>query len=171
MTGVAFGVLPARLLAAGGNAADLQRACGPPGSRSWLCETVFRISGSNGAADVADAVSKPVGVVLVIVLAYVATLFARRVIARLADRLKVGAAPGTTAVRDYQRHWTPVHLDCVVDDLDAAVERAVKAGAKLDRDLKTQKWGRLANLSDPFGNGFCLLEFRGRGYDELLAAP
>jgi hypothetical protein len=22
-------------------------------------------------------------------------------------------------------------------------------------------------LADPFGNGFCLLEFRGRGYDEI----
>ena len=99
MYALAISLLPARLAAAGGNAADLQRACGPAGSRSWLCETVFRISGNNGAADVADAVSKPVGVVLVIVLAYVATLFARRVIGRLADRLKVGAEPGTTVAR------------------------------------------------------------------------
>lgn len=97
MTGVAIGVLPARLLAAGGNAADLQRACGPPGSRSWLCETVFRISGSNGAADVADAVSRPVGIVLVVVVAFVATRLTRRLIARLADRLKTGTIPGTTA--------------------------------------------------------------------------
>jgi small-conductance mechanosensitive channel len=96
---LAVSVLPARLAVAGGNAADLQRACGPPGSRSWLCETVFRISGSNGAADVADAVSKPVGIVLVVVLAYLATWFARRVIGHLADRLKVGAAPGTTVAR------------------------------------------------------------------------
>ncbi len=95
----ALSLLPARLAAAGGNAADLKRACGPPGSRSWLCETVFRISGSNGAADIADAVSKPVGVVFVIVLAYVATRFARRVIGRLADRLKVGAEPGSAMAR------------------------------------------------------------------------
>jgi catechol 2,3-dioxygenase-like lactoylglutathione lyase family enzyme len=26
--------------------------------------------------------------------------------------------------RDYRRHWTPVHLDFAVDDLDVAVERA-----------------------------------------------
>jgi len=86
----------------------------------------------------------------------------------LANPAGSSPAPGTSAVRDYARHWTPVHLDFAVDDIDAAVARAVAAGAKLDRDLKTQKWGRLANLSDPFGNGFCLLEFRGRGYDELL---
>lgn len=77
--------------------------------------------------------------------------------------------------RDYHRHWTPVHLDFVVSDLEAAVERARSAGATLDREIQSRKWGRMANLADPFGNGLCLLEFRGRGYDELLppagAAP
>jgi predicted enzyme related to lactoylglutathione lyase len=78
------------------------------------------------------------------------------------------ASPRSTAVRDYQRHWTPVHLDCVVPDIDAAVARAQAAGATLDREIQTKKWGRLAVLADPFGNGFCLLELRGRGYDEML---
>jgi small conductance mechanosensitive channel len=96
---LASSILPARLLAAGTSAADLQRACGPPASRSWLCETVFRVSGDYHAADVADAVSKPVGVLLVLLLAYLATRVARRVIGHLADRLKTGAAPGTTAAR------------------------------------------------------------------------
>lgn len=27
----------------------------------------------------------------------------------------------------------------------------------------------MANLADPFGNGFCLLELEGRGYDKLVA--
>jgi len=31
-------------------------------------------------------------------------------------------------------------------------------------------WGRMASLADPFGHGIDLLEFRGRGYDEILAA-
>src|SRR5690554_151633 len=31
--------------------------------------------------------------------------------------------------RRFQRHWTPVHLDFVVDDLDAAAARAEGAGA------------------------------------------
>jgi len=28
-------------------------------------------------------------------------------------------------------------------------------------------WGQLAMLSDPFGHGFCLLQFTGRGYDAV----
>lgn len=81
------------------------------------------------------------------------------------------ASPRAAAVRDYSRHWTPIHLDCVVEDLDAAVKRAVAAGATLDREIQPRKWGRIATLADPFGNGFCLLEFRGRGYAEILEGP
>jgi predicted enzyme related to lactoylglutathione lyase len=78
---------------------------------------------------------------------------------------------GTRALRDYERHWTPVHLDFVVEDLDAAVRRATDAGAKLERAPERKAWGRIAILSDPFGHGFCLLEFQGRGYDEVAGAP
>ena len=70
-------------------------------------------------------------------------------------------------LRDFRRHWTPVHLDFVVPDVQAAVKRALAAGAKLERDVTTHAYGRLALLADPFGNGFCLLEFIGRGYDEI----
>ncbi|HET8734435.1 MAG TPA: VOC family protein [Anaeromyxobacteraceae bacterium] len=70
--------------------------------------------------------------------------------------------------RDFSRHWTPVHLDLVVPDLEAAVERDVAAGARLERPIVVRKWGRMANLADPFGHGLCLLQFEGRGYDELL---
>jgi len=78
------------------------------------------------------------------------------------------AQPGEGPLRDYARHWTPVHLDLVVTGLEAAVARAEAAGARLERPLVSRKWGRMANLADPFGHGFCLLEFQGRGYDELL---
>jgi predicted enzyme related to lactoylglutathione lyase len=71
-------------------------------------------------------------------------------------------------VRAYERHWTPVHLDFVVDDIESAVQRCVSAGATLERPIATKPYGKIAILADPFGNGFCLLEFRGRGYDELL---
>ena len=80
------------------------------------------------------------------------------------------SSPGASSVRDYRRHWTPVHLDFTVTDLEAVVQRARAAGATLERDIQEQKWGRMANLADPFGNGFCLLEFRGRGYDELIGS-
>jgi predicted enzyme related to lactoylglutathione lyase len=69
--------------------------------------------------------------------------------------------------RRYSRHWTPVHAD-IVDDVDAAVERAVAAGARLEAPAKDAAYGRIAMLADPFGHGFCLLQFNERGYDALL---
>lgn len=60
---------------------------------------------------------------------------------------------------DYGRHWTPVHLDFVVDDFDACVERALKAGAQLDRPLmRRSELGDMANITDPAGNGFDLIQ-------------
>ena len=73
----------------------------------------------------------------------------------------------TSERRDYSRHWTPVHLDFVVENIDAAIERAKAAGALIEGDVRTHKWGRIALMADPFGNGFCLIEFLGRGYDEI----
>lgn len=72
--------------------------------------------------------------------------------------------------RDYDRHWTPVHLDFVVEDIDDAVARAVRAGAVLEQPVATHKWGRLALLADPFGHGYCFVQFLGRGYDEVAGA-
>jgi predicted enzyme related to lactoylglutathione lyase len=69
--------------------------------------------------------------------------------------------------RNYERHWTPVHLDFVVDEIDAAVHRAVAAGARLEQSIATYNWGRLALMADPFGHGFCFVQFVGRGYDEI----
>jgi len=71
-------------------------------------------------------------------------------------------------VRDYERHWTPVHLDWVVADIDAALARAVAAGATLERPVRERLWGKIAVLSDPFGHGFCLIQFSDAGYDALV---
>jgi predicted enzyme related to lactoylglutathione lyase len=76
---------------------------------------------------------------------------------------------GSSQRRDYSRHWTPVHLDFVVPDMDAAVRRATAAGARLEGEVRTDTWGRLAVLADPFGNGFCLIQFLNRGYDEIAS--
>lgn len=76
-----------------------------------------------------------------------------------------------TSRRDYGRHWTPVHLDFAVDDLQSAVDRAIAAGGRLEDPIEERAWGRLARMADPFGHGFCLLEFKGRGYDEIVQAP
>jgi catechol 2,3-dioxygenase-like lactoylglutathione lyase family enzyme len=80
-----------------------------------------------------------------------------------------GTAPfkGATAPRDYARHWTPVHLDFAVDDLEGAVQRAVAAGARLEVPVEQHEYGKLAVLADPFGHGLCLLQLEGRGYDAI----
>jgi predicted enzyme related to lactoylglutathione lyase len=75
--------------------------------------------------------------------------------------------PGGTHVRSYSRHWCPVHLDIVVPDIEAAVVQALAAGALQEKPVQAAAWGKLAVLADPYGNGFCLIEFVGRGYDEI----
>ena len=69
--------------------------------------------------------------------------------------------------RRYDRHWTPVHLDFVVDDIESAVQRALEAGARAEQPVKTSNWGKLALMADPFGHGFCFVQFLGRGYDAI----
>lgn len=77
------------------------------------------------------------------------------------------ASPNVSAPRDYRRHWTPVHLDVEVEDIEAAVRRALSCDAKLEEEIQKFNWGRIAMMSDPFGHGFCLLQFIGAGYDNV----
>jgi predicted enzyme related to lactoylglutathione lyase len=57
-------------------------------------------------------------------------------------------APGTPASsassqrRSYERHWTPVHLDFVVEEIEPAVANAISGGAQLEKPIVTLKWGR-----------------------------
>ena len=69
--------------------------------------------------------------------------------------------------REYGRHWMPLHIDVVVDDLEPALVRALGAGALQEGDIREANWGRIVQISDPFGHGWCLLQFVGRGYDEI----
>ncbi len=73
----------------------------------------------------------------------------------------------TSQRRSYERHWTPVHLDFVVEEIEVAVQKAVSAGALLEKPIAIYKWGKLALMADPFGHGFCFVQFLGRGYDEI----
>jgi predicted enzyme related to lactoylglutathione lyase len=79
------------------------------------------------------------------------------------------AAADSPARREYTRHWTPVHLDFVVAEIQSAIAQARNAGARLEGEVRTHSWGRIAVMADPFGHGFCLIEFLGRGYDEIAA--
>jgi lactoylglutathione lyase len=86
---------------------------------------------------------------------------------------RAGSPPfeAATAGRQYGRHWTPVHLDLSVEDLETAVARALAAGGRLEGRIEQRGWGRMARMADPFGHGFCLLQFQGRGYDEVADPP
>ena len=83
-----------------------------------------------------------------------------------------GSAAGdaTMQTRDYRRHWTPVHLDFVVDDIDAAIVRVTAAGAIAEGPKRDAVYARIAQFADPFGHGFCLIEFSERGYDAIAEA-
>ena len=70
------------------------------------------------------------------------------------------AATGNgTCYRGYERHWTPVHLDFDVDDLDAAIA-VVKRSSGTVESVKRGEWGGVAICADPFGNGFCLVSLQ-----------
>ena len=73
------------------------------------------------------------------------------------------------AKRNYARHWTPVHLDFCVDDLDAALKRALDAGAVLEGTVREHAWGRIATLGDPFGHGLCLMQLAPGGYANVAS--
>lgn len=77
------------------------------------------------------------------------------------------ASSFTSQQRNYARHWTPLHLDFVVDDIEIAVRKALDAGAKLEQEISTDVWGKFALMADPFGHGFCFVQFLGNGYDEI----
>jgi len=78
---------------------------------------------------------------------------------------------GAHSPREYTRHWTPVHLDFVVEDVEAALGKALAAGARREGEILDLAWGRMVLMVDPWGNGFCLIQFTGRGYDEIADPP
>ena len=83
----------------------------------------------------------------------------------LVKREGTTASSTTDDTRRYRRHWTPVHLDFVVEDIEHAVQRAIKAGATQESDVLIHDYGRVVYMADPFGHGICLVQFEGRGYD------
>lgn len=82
-------------------------------------------------------------------------------------RKEAGSIGAGDQRRTYERHWTPVHLDVVADEIEEAIERALAAGAVLEQGVRVAAWGKIAILTDPFGHGFCLIQFLNRGYDEI----
>jgi predicted enzyme related to lactoylglutathione lyase len=79
----------------------------------------------------------------------------------------IGPAGGDS--RRYSRHWSPIHPDFAVEDIESATRRAVAAGAVQEGETCEAPYGRLAMFADPFGHGFCLIEFTAEGYDAVTA--
>lgn len=79
-----------------------------------------------------------------------------------------GSSPVTdhAEVRQYARHWTPVHIDFVVDNVEEAAKRAVSAGALQESSCVEWRGSKCITLSDPFGHGFCLIQFTGTTYSD-----
>jgi len=71
-------------------------------------------------------------------------------------------APGTNPLlsgnvgRDYKRHWTPVHLDFLSENIDGIVSKIVELGGSHEGG-DSADWGSIAYCADPFGNGFCVI--------------
>lgn len=80
---------------------------------------------------------------------------------------KPAGSPPATAVnegRAYGRHWTPVHFDVVVDDVHEAAARAKRAGAVQESECIEWRGSKCITFADPFGHGFCVIEFEGDTY-------
>ncbi|MFT5849958.1 MAG: putative enzyme related to lactoylglutathione lyase [Patiriisocius sp.] len=64
--------------------------------------------------------------------------------------------PSSEVVRDYGRHWTPIHLDFLCTNVDERVKKVVELGG-LHEGGESGDWGSIAYCVDPFGNGFCII--------------
>jgi hypothetical protein len=53
---------------------------------------------------------------------------------------------------------------------EAATRHAQDAGTVVLRPIQDRKWGRMANLTDPFGNHCDLIELAPGGYDRIAQA-
>jgi uncharacterized glyoxalase superfamily protein PhnB len=67
---------------------------------------------------------------------------------------------------------SPVSVHLMVPDVDAAVERAVAAGATVTMEVADQFWGdRYGAVRDPFGHGWSLAtHLRDMSREEILEA-
>jgi predicted enzyme related to lactoylglutathione lyase len=67
------------------------------------------------------------------------------------------SSSGGSALRHYERHWTPVHLDLHVEDFDAVLAKVRAQGGTIENELRNHGPKPAAFCSDPFGNGFCVI--------------
>jgi moderate conductance mechanosensitive channel len=68
--------------------AGLENACGPPPDQNWTCAQVYRLTGSENAAKIADALATPLRILVVLLVAWIATRLMHRVIHRLIESVR-----------------------------------------------------------------------------------
>ena len=64
------------------------------------------------------------------------------------------------------------HIDILIigaGPVGMTLARALAAGARQENEVRTESWGRIVTIADPFGHGWCLLQLLGRGYDEIAS--
>lgn len=66
----------------------LTDACGTRAERSWLCSTVYNVTDNTRAAEIADSFSKPLRILLILVVTYLVVRVSRRLIKRAVEPLK-----------------------------------------------------------------------------------
>ena len=64
--------------------------------------------------------------------------------------------PSEEIVRDYARHWSPIHLDFLTENVDDVLKKILRLGGQHEGG-ESGDWGSIAYCVDPFGNGFCLI--------------
>lgn len=68
--------------------AEVAAACGPKGDQSWVCAQVYRLTGSETAAEVADALSVPLRIAFVLLAAWLVTHLLHRMVRRMVHRIR-----------------------------------------------------------------------------------
>jgi moderate conductance mechanosensitive channel len=137
---------PALVFAAGANDPGLVEACGTKGNQSWACTTVFRITGDATAADVADALAKPIRIVFILVVAWIVVLVARAIINRFVRHLSGGVERLATL------HPGVAFIDTSRSTPERAARRATTIGAVLRSVTSVLIWSiALLTILDEVG--------------------
>ena len=63
-------------------------ACGPKGDQKWICSQVYNLTGSESAAEVADALAVPLRIALVLLVAWLITWMLSRIVQRTTRRIR-----------------------------------------------------------------------------------
>lgn len=77
-------------------------------------------------------------------------------------------APGSNLPRTYDRHWCPIHLDFVIENIEETRKKLLAAGAREESPVSEEPYGKLGMYRDIFGHGICLIQFNQSGYNVYL---